>query len=55
MNLHDALLVGWVAPRLTVSLPALRAGGKELLLNKFHNAFGEIREDDSSFLQTLFN
>jgi hypothetical protein len=29
--------------------------GKELLLNKFHNAFGEIREDDSSFLQTLFN
>jgi hypothetical protein len=28
---------------------------KELLLNKFHNAFGEIREDDSLFLQTLFN
>jgi hypothetical protein len=25
----------------------------EQLLNKFHNAFGEIREDDSSFLQTL--
>jgi hypothetical protein len=29
--------------------------GKEWLLNKFHNAFGEIRENDSSFLQTLFN
>jgi hypothetical protein len=28
---------------------------KEQLLNKFHNAFGEIREDDGSFLQTLFN
>jgi hypothetical protein len=28
---------------------------EEKLLNKFHNAFGEIREDDSSFLQTLFN
>jgi hypothetical protein len=26
----------------------------ELLLNKFHNVFGEIREDDSSFLQTLW-
>jgi hypothetical protein len=33
---------------------SLRVVGKERLLNKFHNAFGEIREDDSSFLQTLF-
>jgi hypothetical protein len=32
-----------------------RSARKEHLLNKFHNAFGEIREDDSSFLQTLFN
>jgi hypothetical protein len=28
--------------------------GKELLINKIHNAFGGIRKDDSSFLQTLF-
>jgi hypothetical protein len=34
---------------------SLRGVGKERLLNKFHNAFGEIRENDSSFLQTLFN
>jgi hypothetical protein len=29
--------------------------GKEKLLITFHDAFGEIREDDSSLLQTLFN
>jgi hypothetical protein len=40
---------GWKPPA------AREVGGKEQLLNKFHNAFGEIREDDSSFLQTLFN
>jgi hypothetical protein len=29
--------------------------GKEWLRGKFHNAFGEIRENHCSFLQTLFN
>jgi hypothetical protein len=34
---------------------ALAGAVKEKLLIKLHNVFGEIREDDSSFLQTLFS
>jgi hypothetical protein len=35
-------------------IKSLRVVGKEWLRGKFHNAFGEIRENHCSFLQTLW-